>query len=100
MSRPPLLTEAEIADGLTDLADWSRNGDALVGAFRFPSFRDAMAFMARVAVHAERLDHHPDWSNSYRDVRMRLTTHRAANGRGVTALDLTLARLASEAAGE
>ena len=86
-----LLAEAEIADRLPRLPRWRREGAALARDYRFASFDGAMAFMACAADEARRLDHHPDWSNAFRWVRVTLTTHRAANGAGITALDFELA---------
>ena len=56
--------------------------------FSFVDFRSAFAFMSRVAVHAEDLNHHPDWSNSYNQVQIRLTTHSESR---ITNLDIELA---------
>lgn len=82
---------------LARLPGWTHEGDALTREFVFPSFRDALAWMVRVGFEAEALDHHPEWTNVYRTVRVRLNTH-SAGGR-VTALDVELAarlgRLAS-----
>ncbi len=82
---------------LAGLPGWTHEGDALTREFVFPSFRDALAWMVRAGFEAEALDHHPEWTNVYRTVRVRLNTH-SAGGR-VTALDVELAarlgRLAS-----
>jgi 4a-hydroxytetrahydrobiopterin dehydratase len=67
---------------------WQRDGACIRREFRFPSFAEAFGFMAAVALHAERLEHHPDWSNSYNKVSIALTTH--ATG-GLSALDFELA---------
>ena len=99
MARVSLLSEGEIADGLAELSAWRREGDALVRSYRFGSFGEAMGFMVRAALAAERLDHHPEWSNSFRDVHVRLTTHRAEDGSGLTRLDLALAAAMDGAAG-
>lgn len=64
-------------------------------SFVFPSFAEAFAFLSGAAVVAERLDHHPDWSNSWKRVDVALTTHDAG---GVTALDFELARAMSRLA--
>ncbi|WP_334064792.1 4a-hydroxytetrahydrobiopterin dehydratase, partial [Limimaricola cinnabarinus] len=56
--------------------------------FRFPSFVEAFGFMTRCAIWAEKLNHHPEWSNSYRSVTVTLTSHDA---KGLTARDATLA---------
>jgi len=84
------LTPAEIQAALADLPGWSHAGDALEKTFTFGSFREAFSFMTRVAFEAEALDHHPDWSNVYRRVTVRLNTHDA--GDRVTARDVELAR--------
>lgn len=57
-------------------------------SFKFKDFTEAFSFMARVALLAEKADHHPDWSNSYNKVDIRLTSHDAG---GLTAKDITLA---------
>lgn len=89
MATPP-LTEPEIAAALRDLPGWSRDGDALTRTYEFADFREAMAFLLRAAFEAEALDHHPEWSNVYRRVTIRLTTHDA--GHRISAKDLELAR--------
>jgi len=84
-----LLDAAEIDHALQDLDDWRREGDALCRDLRFPSFMDAIRFIDRVAVVAEYADHHPELSNVYWNVGIRLTTHDAG---GITELDVELAR--------
>ena len=73
------------------LEGWSavEGRDAIAKTFRFADFNSAFGFMSRVALAAERLDHHPEWSNVYARVEVLLTTHDAG---GVTELDLQLAR--------
>ncbi|MBI5771313.1 MAG: 4a-hydroxytetrahydrobiopterin dehydratase [Verrucomicrobia bacterium] len=88
MSTP--LTEAEIRAALVALPGWALDGDALTKTFKFGSFREAMSFMVRAAFEAEALDHHPEWTNVYNRVTVRLTTHDA--GGKVTAKDVTLAQ--------
>jgi 4a-hydroxytetrahydrobiopterin dehydratase len=61
----------------------------LYGEFKFENFKQAFAFMAEVAFEAERLNHHPDWSNVWNTVRIKLNTHDAGNT--VTELDRKLA---------
>ena len=61
---------------------------SLARSFRFRDFGEAFGWMTRVALAAEKLDHHPDWSNSYRTVEVRLSTHSAG---GLTELDIALA---------
>ncbi len=79
-----------VEEALAGLPDWEpRAGGAAIGRrFRFAGFPEAWAFMSRVALAAEAMDHHPDWSNSYRTVDITLTTHSAG---GLTALDRDLA---------
>jgi 4a-hydroxytetrahydrobiopterin dehydratase len=89
MSKPKLDADA-IRDGLKKLHGWehSSDGDAISKTFQFANFRKAFAFMTEMAMVAEKMNHHPEWSNVYRTVEIRLTTHDAG---GVTELDLTLA---------
>ena len=84
------LTAAEIQEALGTLNGWSQEGDALAKTFKFGTFREAFSFMTRVALEAEVLDHHPDWSNVYNRVSVRLSTHDA--GGRITARDVELAR--------
>ncbi|WP_174299666.1 4a-hydroxytetrahydrobiopterin dehydratase [Caulobacter sp. S45] len=86
------------AAALAELQDWraAEGRDALAKSFRFKDFNAAFGFMTRVALLAETLDHHPEWSNVYNRVEVVLTTHDAD---GVTALDLKMARFMDEAAG-
>ncbi len=85
------------AAAVSELDGWSaaEGRDALVKHFRFKDFNAAFGFMARVALLAERLDHHPEWFNVYDKVQVTLTTHDAG---GVTALDLQMARFMDKAA--
>ena len=87
---------AELAAGRLD--GWSEveGRDAIAKRYRFKDFATAFGFMSRVAVKAEALDHHPEWTNIYNRVEVVLTTHSAG---GVTALDVELARFMDEAAG-
>jgi 4a-hydroxytetrahydrobiopterin dehydratase len=68
---------------------WTNEGGALTRTFTFADFSQAWAFMARVALAAEKRDHHPDWSNSWNTVTISLTSHDA--GRTVTSRDVDLA---------
>ncbi len=58
---------------------WQEVDNQLVKTFQFKDFSEAFAFMTRVAILAEKLDHHPWWSNVYNTVEIRLTTHDAGN---------------------
>ncbi|HVU15859.1 MAG TPA: 4a-hydroxytetrahydrobiopterin dehydratase [Candidatus Didemnitutus sp.] len=84
------LTLAEINDALHSLPGWTYERNGLAKEFTFTSFREAMSFMVRVGFEAEALNHHPDWSNVYNRVSVRLNTHDA--GGKVTAKDIALAR--------
>ena len=84
------LTAAEIQQELDALPGWTHEGDGLLKAFTFGSFREAFSFMTRVALEAEALDHHPDWTNVYNRVTIRLNTHSA--GDKVTMKDVEFAR--------
>jgi len=94
MTRPTVST----TDAVTALNGWHvAPGDrsAIGRALKFADFNAAFAFMTRVALKAETMDHHPEWSNVYNRVDILLTTHDAG---GVTELDLTLARFINDAA--
>jgi 4a-hydroxytetrahydrobiopterin dehydratase len=84
------LTMQEIQGALDALEGWKLEGSALAKTYTFKSFREAMGFMLRVAFEAEALNHHPDWSNVYNRVSVRLNTHDA--GGKVTAKDVELAK--------
>jgi 4a-hydroxytetrahydrobiopterin dehydratase len=90
---PSLLSEAEIAVAIEQLDGWviCRNGDqpGLSKSFQFFGFNAAFGFISRVALAAERANHHPEWQNVYHKVTIRWTTH--AQG-GVTDLDVKLAQ--------
>ena len=72
-----LLSDAEIATLLVDHPEWELDGDGLRRAFEFDDFIDAFGFMAQVALVAEKLFHHPEWSNVYNRVEIRITDHDA-----------------------
>ena len=96
MPRPPKI---DVAEALRDLPGWTAvpGREAIRRAFRFQDFNAAFGFMTRVALKAETMDHHPEWSNVYNRVDVLLATHDAG---GVTALDVTLARFIDAAAQE
>jgi 4a-hydroxytetrahydrobiopterin dehydratase len=78
----------DIQKRLAVLPSWEYRDNALQRELRFPTFAEAFAFMTRVAFVAERRNHHPDWSNVYDRVTIRLTTHDAG---GVTEQDFEMA---------
>ena len=69
------LTEQEIQQKLATVPGWARETNHLVRHFTFKNFVEAFGFMTNVALLAERADHHPEWSNVYAKVTIRLTTH-------------------------
>jgi len=84
------LSSAQLKRALTALPGWTFRRDALAKTFTFGNFREAMSFMVRVGFEAEAMDHHPEWTNVYHRVAVRLNTHDA--GGKVTAKDVTLAQ--------
>lgn len=89
-------TEREIADALALLPGWARAGSAISKTFIFTDFNQAWGFMSRVALLAEKREHHPEWSNVWNKVQISLTTHDAG---GLSALDFELARAIEQVAG-
>ena len=83
------LTPDEVAHLVVALDGWELDGVSLRRQLVFDSFVHAFGFMAQVALIAERLDHHPNWSNVYNRVDLAITTHDAG---GLTALDFEFAR--------
>jgi 4a-hydroxytetrahydrobiopterin dehydratase len=96
MSRPAKIGAVA---ALGQLSGWSaaEGRDAITKTFRFADFNAAFGWMTRVALAAEKLDHHPEWFNVYSRVEVLLATHDAD---GVTELDVKLAKLMDKAAGE
>ena len=94
MTRPPRIGAAQ---ALGELSGWSaaKDRDAIVKTFNFKDFQAAFGWMTRIALAAEKLDHHPEWFNVYSKVEVLLATHDAE---GVTELDVRLARIMDEAA--
>ena len=86
------LSDATRSDALAELTakGWSHDAerDAIAKTFKFKNFVEAFGFMTRAALHAEKLNHHPEWSNVYNRVEVTLTTHDAG---GLTELDVKLA---------
>ena len=87
MSKP--LKREKIGRACADLPGWSFKRDALTKTFTFGSFREALSFMVRAGFEAEEMNHHPEWTNVYNRVVVRLNTHDAGNK--VTAKDVELA---------
>jgi 4a-hydroxytetrahydrobiopterin dehydratase len=80
---------------LKDLPLWREvpGRDVIARKFEFPDFNAAFGFMSRVALLAERMDHHPEWMNVYKTVDVRLTTHDAG---GLTEKDIRMAKAMDE----
>ncbi len=83
-------------DVASQLDGWTGGDDFITKVFRFEDFAQAFGFMTRIAIIADKMDHHPDWFNVYNRVDVTLTTHDAG---GVTDKDLTLAQAMEHAAG-
>jgi len=83
---------------LTELAEWAEaaDRDAITRTYKFRNFNEAFGFMARCALKAEQMNHHPEWFNVYNRVEVTLTTHDCG---GLSALDITLANFMDKAAG-
>jgi 4a-hydroxytetrahydrobiopterin dehydratase len=90
------LTAQARAEALTGLDGWreAKGRDAIEKSYRFRDFNAAWGFMSRVALQAERLDHHPEWSNVYGNVDIALTTHACG---GVSERDIQLAKFIDQA---
>lgn len=90
------LTDDQLGSALAGLSDWRHDAEreAIRRQYLFEDFAQAFAFMTRVALAAEKLDHHPEWSNVYNKVDVILTTHDAG---GLTSRDIELARIADQA---
>ena len=91
------LSADERADALSDLTGWSEveGRDAIQKEFKFKNFIQAWGWMTQVAIIAEKMNHHPEWSNVYNTVVVVLTTHDAD---GLSALDVALAQKMDAAA--
>lgn len=83
---------------LTELTEWAAldGRDAISRTFKFKTFNEAFGFMTRVALKAERMNHHPEWFNVYNRVEVTLTTHDCG---GLSELDVTLAKFMDAVAG-
>lgn len=84
------LTELQVLTKIKELDGWMFENNALHTTFEFEDFKDAFSVMTRIAFEAERLNHHPDWSNVYNTLQISLSTHDAG---GVTENDFQLAKI-------
>ena len=83
------LSDSELREALDELQGWTAEGGKLEKEFQFQDFSEAYGFMTRVALVAEAMMHHPEWTNVYNKVSFRLWTH---THKGITNLDVDLAR--------
>jgi 4a-hydroxytetrahydrobiopterin dehydratase len=83
------LSDKQINLQLEELAGWQRDGNSIVKTYDFSDFIEAMSFMNQAAFHAEALEHHPEWRNTYNIVEVRLTNHDTG---GISSLDIRLAK--------
>lgn len=86
--RSPELADEEIMTRLAAIPQWSLRDAALFREFRFDGFAEAFGFMASVAIVAQEMDHHPDWTNVFDRVTIRLSSHDV---RGISERDFALA---------
>ena len=93
---PESMSEPDVRSALGDASDWTLRDDALHRELRFGGFPEALAFLVRVGLEAERMNHHPELRNVYDRVWIALTSHDAG---GVTERDLDLARRIDAIAG-
>ncbi|MCB8944420.1 MAG: 4a-hydroxytetrahydrobiopterin dehydratase [Ardenticatenaceae bacterium] len=91
------LSEKELADALTDLPGWQVKEGKLHKTYKFGSFAQAVGWMMSVAIHADKMDHHPEWSNVYNRVQVNLVTHDLDNA--ISSWDVDLAQKMEELAG-
>jgi 4a-hydroxytetrahydrobiopterin dehydratase len=86
----PLLPPTAIESALSDLPGWSSRDQALHREYKFRDFESAFGFMSAAALHIVKLDHHPEWTNVYNRVQVKLSTHDSG---GITEHDVKLAKL-------
>ena len=93
----PTLNQDELNTALAELEDWELSGDgkSISKKFKFSNFVNAFGFMTKMAIVAEKMNHHPEWFNVYNRVEVTLTTHDSG---GITELDAKLAARMNKAA--
>jgi 4a-hydroxytetrahydrobiopterin dehydratase len=89
------MTVLDPQEAIKDLDGWTGGDDFITKVFRFDDFAEAFGWMTRIAITADKMDHHPEWFNVYNRVDVTLTTHDAG---GVTEKDVTLAKVMEKAA--
>jgi 4a-hydroxytetrahydrobiopterin dehydratase len=92
MSQPNYkkLSGNELDETVRTLSGWELKDGKLQKSFKFSNFIEAFGFMTRIALEAEKINHHPEWSNVYNTVKVRLSTHDAD---GITDYDIKLANI-------
>lgn len=83
-------SKAEIEKELKKLKNWTINDGKLYRKIKFDNFISAFSFMTHIAIHSEKLNHHPEWKNIYNQIEIWLTTHDA---KGISKKDFDLAKL-------
>ena len=94
---PEKLSSDDVQARLADIAGWAVVEGKLHRDFKFANFVEAMGFMMRAGIEAEKMNHHPEWFNVYSKVNVDLTTHSAG---GITELDFELAAKMNDLAGD
>jgi len=89
------LTDEQIREGLADVPEWTLEDGKLTREFQFANFVEAFGFMTQAALIAEKTDHHPEWFNVYKKVKVQLTTHEC---NGISERDFALAKSMDELA--
>ena len=84
------LSEDELDEIVRNMKGWELKDEKLQKSFKFTNFVEAFGFMTRIALEAERMNHHPEWSNVYNNVTIKLSTHDAG---GITDYDIKLAEI-------
>ena len=84
------LSEHELEEQIKGMKGWELKNGKLEKSFRFSNFVEAFGFMTKIALEAEKINHHPEWSNVYDFVSIKLTTHDAG---GITDFDIKLANI-------
>ena len=84
------LSGNELKEIVRKMKGWELKDEKLQKSFKFTNFVEAFGFMTRIALEAERMNHHPEWSNVYNNVTIKLSTHDAG---GITDYDIKLAEI-------
>jgi len=88
-----VLSQDEVEEKLQELDGWELEDDSLHAIFEFEDFKEAFSAMTRIAFEAEKMNHHPEWTNIYNTLEIYLSTHDAG---GITEKDFEMARTIDE----